>query len=251
MSSPLGRFFAPEVAAAIDHGLPEGGVWVTDADGTLWSSDIGEEFLRELIRDHVLIAPEAHGIDVWAEYCRRVKVDKASGFAWAVQVMAGLEEDEVVRRAGTCARAFVKEHLFPEMAEVIALAQKRNVATWIVSASNPWIVAAAAPLLGIESAHVLGMAVAVRDGRLTTDVVLPLTYARGKAELVRRHVGRMPTLVSGDSRGDLEMMLLSTRSALVLRRPGGVDPGLAAECGRAGWAVHDPRKPGLDRDQQA
>lgn len=240
MPSALHDFFAPDVAAAIDRGLPEGGLWVTDVDGTLWSGDIGEEFLRRLARDSALVSDEVRGLDVWSEYCRRVKIDKASGFAWAVQAMAGMEEREVVHRAEALARTFVREHLYPEMQAVIALANERHVETWIISASNPWIVAAAAPLVGLDPARVLGLRVAVRDGRLTTDVVRPVTYAQGKAEIVRLRVGRQPTLAAGDSRGDLDMMLLSTEAALVLARPGGVDPSLAAETGRAGWVIHDP-----------
>ena len=225
--------FSSEVDAAIERALaaPDP-LWITDADGTLWSDDIGEAFLRALADDGALVSPEAQGIEVWAEYERRVEIDRASGFAWAVQVMAGMSEAEVVRRADALASAFVPKHLFPEMKTLL----DRSAETWIVSASNHWIVRAAAPLIGIPADRVLGIRVTVDGGRLTSTLIDPVTYAQGKADAIRQHIGRMPSLVSGDSRGDLEMMQLATGAALVVSKPKGIDPSLRDR----GWPIHRP-----------
>ena len=98
-------------------------LWVTDADGTLWRDDIGEGFLKQLIADGALVSPEAKGVDVWASYEARVAKDKLTGYAWAVQVMEGMREEDVVRRADAFAKSFVPAHLHPEMAALLEAAR--------------------------------------------------------------------------------------------------------------------------------
>jgi hypothetical protein len=92
-----GRLFARQtgLSAAFAEGerleavlAAPGCLWVTDADGTLWSDDIGEGFLKALIAEGALVSPEARG-DVWAAYEERVRRDKASGYAWAAQQWLG------------------------------------------------------------------------------------------------------------------------------------------------------------------
>src|SRR5450759_335722 len=67
-----------------------------DADGTLWSSDVGEELLRHLIALDLLPAHpgEPH---LYAEYERRVARSPGEGFAFAAQVMEGMVEAELAR----------------------------------------------------------------------------------------------------------------------------------------------------------
>ncbi|MEN9785786.1 MAG: hypothetical protein RLZZ299_1050 [Pseudomonadota bacterium] len=227
----------PRIQAAL---AAPGAVWVTDADGTLWADDIGEGFLRALARDGALRSPEAQG-DVWAAYEARVRADKAAGYAWAVQVMAGMTEAEVERRAEAYAQAFVPRHLHPAMAGLLAEASERGVETWIVSASNAWVVRAAARVLGLPPARALGIRVAVEDGVLTDRVVPPVTYADGKVAALRAGLGRMPSLASGDSRGDAEM-LAAAGTPLVVRHAG-VDPAFLDRASASGWLVLDAAEP--------
>lgn len=210
-----------------------GCVWVSDADGTLWADDIGERFLERLIKDRILVTKEP---DVWATYEAKVKADKATGYAWAAQVMAGLSEDEVNRRATAFAAEFVPAHLYPAMRALLEEARAAGCEPWIVSASNEWIVRAAAPLLGIDSAHAVGIRVAVRDGVLTEQVVAPVTYKQGKVEAIRQRIGRTPAIVSGDSVGDLEMFEIATRGAIFVKHPY-TDPALLALPQASRWWV--------------
>jgi HAD superfamily phosphoserine phosphatase-like hydrolase len=233
----LAGLFTADGAAKLDSVLSGPGcTWVTDADGTLWTDDIGEGFLKQLILDKAFVSPEAGG-DVWASYEARVKADRTAGYAWAAQVMAGMREEDVVARADAYAKTFVPKHLFPGMSALLAEARARGCDRWIVSASNVWIVRAAAPYLGIDPRQARGIEVVVKGGVLTTELMPPVPYREGKVETIRKFVGRMPTLVSGDSVGDREMLAAATGAALVIHHPGHTDPAFAADVRAAGWLL--------------
>ncbi|MFM2153275.1 MAG: hypothetical protein RL199_1710, partial [Pseudomonadota bacterium] len=212
-----------------------GCVWVTDADGTLWADDIGEAFLKVLIRDRALVSPEATG-DVWAAYEEKVRRDKASGYAWAAQAMAGLPEAEVRARAADFARSFVPVHLYPAMRALLTEAKARGCETWVVSASNQWIIEAAAPLLGLDPSHGVGIRVAVEGGKLTSKVVEPVTYKAGKVAAIAQFIGRDPTLVSGDSFGDVEMLAKALHAGLLVQHDYS-DRALVSLAPSSGWML--------------
>lgn len=237
-TSSLAQHFAPAIADKLEAALAKPGcLWVTDADGTLWQHDIGEGFLQRLIDDHALVSPEAKGIDVWKEYEARVAKDKGTGYAWAAQIMAGMPEAEVRERAAAYAKEFVPKNLYPGMKALLEATKARGCDRWIVSASNQWIVEAAAPLLGLDPKFALGIRVDVKDGRLTSDIVPPVTYKAGKTDAISFKIGATPAIVSGDSAGDTEMLDIATGAALFVEHGGRSDAKLV-EAGRAkGWLI--------------
>lgn len=240
MDPGLAGYFDEAVASRLGGTLSRshGRVWVTDADGTLWREDIGEAFLRWLADEGALVSQEAEGVDVWASYEARVAEDKAAGYAWAVQVMAGMQEDELARRAEAFARTFVPTRAFRGMRRLVDAAREAGCEPWIVSASNQWIITAAAPLLGIDPARAVGVRLAVRSGRLTDEVLEPFTYRAGKVEAIRRFVGAEPLLVSGDSEGDLEMLEAAEEASLVIACPDASEPPpIVRHARERGWLL--------------
>lgn len=239
-TTPLASHFrgAERLAQVLEE---PGCLWVTDADGTLWSEDIGEGFLRRLIADRALVSPAAAG-DTWARYRELVAQDAATGYGWAAQLLGGLPSDEVRQRAEAFAREFVPKHGFPAMRALVAEAKAQGGETWIVSASAEPIVRAAAPLMGIDPTHVVGLRVAEEAGRLTSRLVGPVTYRQGKVEAIDRCIGRRPALVSGDSAGDVEMLSSATRLALVVRQPSSAASFLG-HATAAGWLVESLATP--------
>jgi HAD superfamily phosphoserine phosphatase-like hydrolase len=236
---PLHRHFDSVIALKLDAQLQPGALWVTDADGTLWKGDIGEAFLRQLIADGALVSEQTRGRDVWAEYERRVEANKTAGYAWAVQVMEGIEEASLVARAAEFARDFVPRNLLPEMSALLDLAARRGCETWIVSASNSWIVKAAAPLVGIPVERVLGIQVATSGGRLTSELVPPVTHRAGKVEAVNRFIGRNPVLATGDSSGDFELLDSAGGLSILVLRHGTRDEALLKRARQGGWSLHE------------
>jgi hypothetical protein len=75
-----------------------------DADGTLWTEDVGEAFLRMLLAGPLepLVRENPH---LYADYEERVRRDIVDGYGWAVQLMAGLSETDVVGWAQELAAA--------------------------------------------------------------------------------------------------------------------------------------------------
>lgn len=231
--TPLRDHFTAADRIAEALGSP-GCVWVTDADGTLWSDDIGERFLQRLVRDGVLAART--GQDSWALYQQKLRVDKVDAYTFATAVMAGLPEGQVQQAAAAFAHEFVPEHLYPAMKALIGEAQARGCDIWIVSASNEWVVRAAAHELGIAQDHGLGIRVAVRDGHLTSEIVPPVNYQAGKVERIRQAIQAVPTLVSGDSAGDVEMLRAASAAPIFVQHDY-TDPAVLETARSSGWWV--------------
>lgn len=248
-SSALDSLFSRPTLDALEPliaGPP--GLWVTDADRTLWANDIGEGFLRALQMDGVLVAPDAQG-DAWATYVGKVRQNESQGYVWAAQAMAGLLEAEVRTRARRFADAFVSQEGFEAFRELIRELQARDWEVWVVSASNQWIVEAGARLMGVAPERVIGIRVEIEGGRLTDQPLLPVPNRAGKVDAIQKHIGRRPTLVSGDSYGDLSMLEWAERLPLVVQAPTPRDASFAA-CVRArGWVVETLGAPSLGSDE--
>jgi phosphoserine phosphatase len=232
--------FSPAFQQAVVHAVEKPGtskLACFDADGTIWTEDIGEALFRWLSAGGLLsgIDPRRDPFDVWAEYEERVRKNRSDGYAWAVQCMAGLAETDVRRWCRQMAVAWPNYR--PEMVQLIGGLSKSGFEVWLVSASNAWIIEAAAPLVGAAPAHVLGIRVAVDSAKLTDRIVPPVTCGAGKVDAIAAHIGRRPDLAFGDSMGDREMLESATVPLAIGRRdrPGAELLALAAS---RQWATH-------------
>ena len=86
-----------------------GALAVFDADGTLWRDDVGEAFLRHLVALGWVELPG--GGDPYAAYEREVQRDRATGYAYAAQLMAGLAVSQVAGEAERFAGEWVPPRL--------------------------------------------------------------------------------------------------------------------------------------------
>src|SRR5579883_2048839 len=123
--------FTPDFALAIAAQAkePRRKLACLDADGTLWSEDLGEAFLRWLAAGELL--PNQAGKSqeqVYSEYEARVAEDRALGFAWAVQCMAALAESDVRRWARQL--AFAWPNYRPAMRALVELLTRSNYEVW-------------------------------------------------------------------------------------------------------------------------
>ncbi|MBL6975926.1 MAG: HAD-IB family phosphatase [Deltaproteobacteria bacterium] len=205
-----------------------------DADGTLWSEDLGEAFLRWLVAGALLPTIDCSK-DVYAEYEARVDRDQCAGYSWAVECMSGIPEEKVNGWSRQLAAAWPNYR--PSMFRMMRGLSEAGVEVWWVSATNQWSVRAAAGHKGFNPERVLGIRGPVSGGVLTGQVERPVTCRGGKVDAIREIIGKMPDLACGDSRGDLEMMEVSDQPLVVARRDKGENEFLrgAAE---NGWPVH-------------
>lgn len=217
----------------------KGALALFDADGTLWREDVGEAFLRHLVSLGWVKLPD--GSDPYEAYERAVDRDRASGYAYAAQLQAGLAVDEVAAEARRFAERWVPPRLIADTQALRALCEEAGLVPVVVSASALPIVVAAAPLAGFPAARCRGIEVGVREGRFTAEVIRPITYGKGKVEAVMQASGSRPqasglvALACGDSlSGDLPMMEAARIAVAV--SPAAGSP-LSIEARKRGWPV--------------
>lgn len=234
--SPFSPEFQSAVAAQLHDGKKDK-LACFDADGTLWAEDIGEALLRWLAAGGLLpkLGAARDPADIWDEYEARVKKNRAEGYGWAVQVMAGLPETDVRRWSRQLAHAWPNYR--PAMAGLVRGLSASGYDVWLVSASNGWIVAAGAPHVGANPSKVLGVRVEVDDDELTDRLLPPVTVNQGKVEAIQKRFGRLPDLAVGDSLGDVEM-LERARLPLVVGRHDKATAELLGIAKTRGWATH-------------
>lgn len=211
-----------------------GAVAAFDADGTLWREDVGEAWLAHLVQKKLVQLPD--GRDPVAAYEALVARDRGAGFAYAAQLQVGLAASVLHEEALALAASWVRPRVIAIVQELLALCERAGLAVHIVSASPIEIVRVAAPFAGVPAGRCLGMTVRIdAQGRCTDELVLPITYAAGKVEMIAKH-GLGPLAVgAGDSlTGDLAM-LSAARVPVVIAGQGGSP--LADEARRRGWSV--------------
>jgi len=230
------RPFNEEFREAIAPYLEEGGRRVAcfDADGTLWSEDLGEAMLRWLAEGALLPRIDCTK-DVYAEYEAMVERDQCAGYAWAVECMAGIPEGQVVKWARQMAAAWPNYR--PAMFDLMRGLDGAGVEVWWVSATNQWSVRAAARRMGMGEGRVLGIHCSVEADVLTGEISKPVTCRAGKVEAINEYIGKMPDLAFGDSRGDLEMMEVAAQPLVVARNDKGENDFLR-DAAQRGWPVH-------------
>jgi HAD superfamily phosphoserine phosphatase-like hydrolase len=184
-----------------------------DADGTLWKHDIGEELLRRLITARKILSID-YSQDIYAQYEAKVKISRTLGYTWAVQLMAGLSEEEVTGWSKKLAKEWI--YYRDPMKKLVQAFKTAGFEVWIISASNVWIVREAAKYMGIEPEKCRGIEVEVENGFLTDRIVHPVTSEATKCDAILKWIGKTPEVAAGDSFGDLQMLEMATRLRIVI-----------------------------------
>jgi len=203
-------------------------VIATDADGTLWSGDVGvdafeallqERGVREEARQALAKEAEQAGLEtsgdgtdlaarIYAAF-NRGAFDEERCYMLMAWAFAGWTPDEV-RSFSTRIQEQrgLAKRLHPEMQTVVRWAQKRGVELWVISASPRFVVQAGAARFGIRPERVVATSAAVRDGRVAPGLAEPMPYGPGKVAAIERVVGPSRLIAAfGDDVFDLEMLL--------------------------------------------
>lgn len=198
-----------------------------DADGTLWSGDVGEELLATL---------EAKGEVArgsFEEYERKLALAPPEAFAFAVEVMAGLPLAQIRHRA-TDLFAARSARVFPFTRPVLSRLREAGATVWIVSASARWAVEPGAAALGIDSDHLIGVECEIERGCLTTRIRKPIPCLEGKASLLLER-GVRPVVAAGNSRFDVPMLELAEHAIAMV--PASVDSPFARLAAEKRWVL--------------
>jgi phosphatidylglycerophosphatase C len=205
-------------------------VVATDGDGTLWSGDIGEDYLFGMIaqraigeaavpalRDFALACgldtrgpPHELAQRLYDAYARHEAPEDriCEMIAW---LAAGATHEEVYAFCDALLRSRgLLGRLHPEMQEVLGLCTELGVPVYLVSASPLHVVTSAARLLGIPEARVIAVEPAAEHGRVVADVRRPIPYDKGKAHLLGLRTSGAPVLAAfGDNAFDVPMLAMA------------------------------------------
>ena len=176
-----------------------------DADGTLWDSDLGEQFFQYEI-DHCSLPP-LQNVDPWEYYESTKAVDPVKAYLWLAQINEGQHIDQVRKWAHMAVEHFGAK-VFQCQKQLIAWLKSQGVEVFIVTASIQWAVEPAAHLVGIDKDHVLGIRTKVNEqGIVTTEQDGPITWRDGKASaLLTRTNNVAPILCCGNTYGDIALI---------------------------------------------
>jgi phosphoserine phosphatase len=186
-----------------------------DADGTLWDSDLGEQFFQYQI-DHCDLE-SLKGLDPWKYYNETKEVDPPKAYLWLAQISAGQNLTQVrswaqqaVEKGGA--------RVFESQKKWIAWLQQQGVEVFIVTASIQWAVEPAASLVGVDFDHVIGIQTAIKEGLVTDQQLGPITWRQGKAEaLLERTQGVRPIFCAGNTLGDISLLETSVGGTLCIQ----------------------------------
>jgi HAD superfamily phosphoserine phosphatase-like hydrolase len=260
VAGPVAPMSAHALMLALDEtlekiGTPARPFAAFDADGTLWTMDVGDalfesalgarliredagDALRELALRHGLVGQgtacelaerlyHAYRAGLIAEHdCARMQVRCYAG--WTRNELAGYA-------AEVLSRTRVTPQLFPPAMAMLQWARARGVRAIVVSASPAAAVEAAAQACGIDAQDVFAASTTLADGRYTATLDGPLPWGEQKAVLARGAVANGVWLASfGDSAFDLE--LLQRACVAVAVRP---KPQLRAQFGQIAAPLYE------------
>lgn len=197
------------------------GPWIAafDADGTLWDTDMGENFFEFQIQSKAVVLPA----DPWKHYEDLKKVDLPAAYLWLAQINAGQKLATVQSWAED---AFLKaqpiRYLEAQQALIKSL-RDLDFQIYVVTASVKWAVEPGARRLGIPPENVLGIKTLVQGDVLTDQADGPITYREGKAHaLLQATSGVRPLFCSGNTLGDEHLLQSSSglRLAVISQKPG-------------------------------
>lgn len=214
-----------------------------DADGTLWDTDLGENFFQYQIDNQQISLPP----DPWNHYYEMKKINEnpRNAYAWLAQINCGVKLTELQKWAQMAFDQIAPSPIFSEQKKLIDLLLKHQVQVYIVTASIKWAIEPAARRLGLSPEHVIGVETRVVDGIITEEVIHPITYRQGKVEALLNKIGpARPFLCAGNTIGDYELLLSSTNIRLAVSAASRDDKlfksesELLAKAGANNWWQH-------------
>jgi HAD superfamily phosphoserine phosphatase-like hydrolase len=186
-----------------------------DADGTLWDVDLGENFFQFQI-DHKKVKLPS---DPWNHYheMKKINDDPRDAYLWLAQINAGQSVAQIRAWAQSAFDSIAPSPLFSDQKKLIDLLKSHGVRIYVVTASIKWAVEPGARAMGLQNEDVIGIETAIKDGLLSNEAILPITFRAGKvAALLKATKNQRPFFSSGNSIGDFELLENATHLQLAV-----------------------------------
>ena len=208
--------------------FPNERVAAFDADGTLWSIDIGEQFFKYQIASGQLkdLPP-----DPWKHYNNmKVTVSPQAAFIWLAQINQGQPIELVRKWSAASLKLNGPVPIFDFQKQIIEKLKSLNFKIYIVTASIAWAVEPAAALFGLPQDSVIGVKTKIDKGYVTLEQDGIITYRQGKVDALLDATGGVaPLFVSGNTEGDLLLLEASRGIRLVVASASAQDSNFATE----------------------
>ena len=214
-----------------------------DADGTLWKTDLGENFFKFQIESRLL--PDLP-LDPW-QYYQKMKNsgDPRPAYLWLAQINSGFAIETVRSWARTAVLKYNPLPLFDEQRHLVDYLLKKNVKIFVITASVKWAVEPGASQLGIPENQVLGVHTKIINSVITKDQSGVITYKEGKSQaLLSETDGQKPIFGCGNTSGDYFLLKcskvsLAVRSAQPNEELYHSEESLYQEAKKMSWDVHE------------
>ncbi len=186
-----------------------------DADGTLWDTDLGENFFNYQV-EHKKVELPSDPFNYYLEL-KQVNNDPRAAYLWLAQINKGKSTSEIKTWAQEAFDEIEPNPIFAEQKKLIQMLQSHGVKIFIVTASIKWAVEPGARALGLADDDVIGVETEIKEGIITDLPVYPVTYRNGKTEALFKKTGNVrPFLAAGNTTGDLELLLSASHIQLAV-----------------------------------
>lgn len=186
-----------------------------DADGTLWDTDLGENFFNYQI-DNKCVSLPANSWNLYQDM-KKINNDPRSAYLWLAQINEAQPVERVRSWSQDAFNSIQPVPLFSEQKKLIDLFLDNQIQIFIVTASIRWAVEPGARALGLSNDNVIGVETKVHQGIVSNEAIHPVTYKNGKVEALLKHTGGVfPFFASGNSTGDTELLKSATHLQLAV-----------------------------------
>ena len=180
-----------------------------EADGSLWDTDLGENFFHYKIQNKLLENLPENPFEHYHTW--KNQGDPRPAYLWLAQICKGHSIEKVRIWANEAVEAISPLPIFPAQRDLIRLLLDEKVKVFIVTASVKWAVEPAAKNFGLSYENVIGVETAIEKGVVTDVAAGHMTYREGKAAaLLRATNGVNPFLCSGNTIGDSYLLDIAT-----------------------------------------
>lgn len=217
-----------------------GGVVATDADGTLWTGDVGDDLFHAFlqhgqVREPALEALRREALDhalsdagTGPEVARRLyeaylgerfpEIRMCELMAWCFAGWTREEVDAFAQHA--MERVNLPSRLHWEVLHLLEKARAAGIEVVLVSASPLAVVVAAGTRVGFDAGHVLAARSVYVGDVMQPDVERPIPYGAGKVQHLRARIGTRPLLAAfGDNAFDVDMLAEARVGVAVRPKP--------------------------------
>lgn len=150
--------------------------------------------------------------------------------------------DSLRKLGDECYYKYYNNKVYPQMIQLIQILKKNQFEVWIITASPEAMYQKfLAKELDIPITNIVGVKSVVRDGKITSEMVLPIPQDNGKKEAIETFVQDKPLFVAGNSRGDREMIEFSEGVKFIVNPDEHIAEGdsesIAAYARKMNWLV--------------